>query len=166
MQALTSISRLFFWLFAVKENEGKGCQDVWSLPCHAMTFSFTVNEVSEGGEITANHFSSLLMLLCSLRQEWEVAELNQAEMEDVTIHSIVALYCTHGICDSLNFFSCSRKCRHCRAFLEIVLESLYHLRSCWMMVPSNLCDSALLTTEPYVSIGQSAGRFLPKAIII
>lgn len=48
----------------------------------------------------------------------------------------------------------------------MVLETLYHLRSWLMMVPRNLCVSALLTAEPFISKGRCGGCFLLKPIII
>lgn len=104
-----------------------------------MTFSGLVFTLKECRLVRLKScISALLILHCSLHFELEIAELYQKEMDEVTISSVVAPQnkaC--GLCDKLNFFSCHRKCWCRRAFLVIVL--LFHLRSCWLMVPWKLC---------------------------
>ncbi|KAG5838726.1 hypothetical protein ANANG_G00226640 [Anguilla anguilla] len=54
----------------------------------------------------------------------------------------------------------------CWAFLVIVVIFLSHLRSCWMVIPRNLYNSALLTMVPCISKGGNGVGFLLKSVTI
>lgn len=107
------------------------------------------------------------MMHCSLCLECEVAELNQTKMLDVTIDSFVALTSmTSSILDSLNFLKLSQNVQELQGLLDDCVGISVTFEVLLDDGTRNLCDSALLIVELFISIRRYGGFILLKSEMI